>query len=151
MDPIPAVEREVGLDLARRAALIAPVVLAAAYVWRGIDGLLGAAIALALVAANFIAGALSLQWAGRRGPTALATVAVGGFLVRMAVVLGVIVLVQDTVDLACLLGVLVVSHVGLLIWETKHLSISLAAPGLKPTRSPGWSNFDGVSKPGKER
>jgi hypothetical protein len=51
----------------------------------------------------------------------------------------------------CLLGVLVVSHVGLLIWETKHLSISLAAPGLKPTRSPGWSNFDGVSKPGKER
>jgi hypothetical protein len=29
---------------------------------------------------------------------------------------------------------LVLSHLALLFWETKHLSISLAAPGLKPDR-----------------
>jgi hypothetical protein len=99
------------------------------------------------VAANFVAGALSLQWAGRRGPKALAVVAVAGFLVRMAVVLGVIVLVQHTVDEYWLLGVLVVTHVGLLIWETRHLSISLAAPGLKPAARQRWSNFDGHAAP----
>jgi hypothetical protein len=142
VDPIPAVERQVAVDLARRAALIAPAVLLVAFVVSGVDGLTGAALALVLVACNFLAGAYSLQWAGRRGPKALALVAVAGFLVRMAVVLGVIVLVQDVVDVAWLLGVLVVSHVGLLIWESRHLSLSLGAPGLKPTRT-AWANFDG--------
>jgi hypothetical protein len=146
VDPIPAVERQVAFDLARRAALVAPVVLGLAFVIGGVDALAGAAIALALVAANFVVGALSLQWAGRRGPQALAVVAVAGFLVRMALVLGMIVLVQDTVDEYWLLGVLVVSHVGLLIWETRHLSISLAAPGLKPAKH-RWSNFDGRPTP----
>lgn len=149
MDPIPAVEREVAFDLVKRAALVAPVVLLASYLVSGVDGLAGAAIALVLVAANFVVGALSLSWAGRRGPNALAVVAVGGFLVRMAVVLGVIVLVQDLVNVYWLLGVLVVTHTGLLIWETRHLSISLAAPGLKPARreKKRWSNFDGQATP----
>jgi hypothetical protein len=143
VDAIPAVEREVAVDLAKRAAMISPVVLLVAFLVSGVDGLAGAAVALVLVAANFLAGAFSLQWAGRRGPRALAIVAVGGFLVRMAVVLGVILLVQNTVDEVWLLGVLVVTHVGLLIWESRHLSISLAAPGLKPSRDKGWANFDG--------
>jgi hypothetical protein len=151
VDPIPAVEREVAVDLAKRAAMISPVVLLVAFLVSGVDGLAGAAVALVLVATNFLAGAFSLQWAGRRGPRALAIVAVGGFLVRMAVVLGVILLVQDAVDEVWLLGVLVVTHVGLLIWESRHLSISLAAPGLKPSREKGWANFDGrptVAPPG---
>ena len=95
MDPIPAVEREIGFDLVRRAALVAPVALVGAYVFRGVDGLAGAAVATALVAFNFLAGALTLQWAERRGPATLAVVAVGGFLVRMALVFGVIFLVRS--------------------------------------------------------
>jgi len=132
VDPIPAVERDIGFDLARRSALVAPVVLLAAYLWRGVDGLAGAAVALALVACNFLAGALSLAWAAKRGPVVLGAVAVGGFLVRMLVVVGVIVLVEPYVDLACLAIVLLVTHVGLLIWESRSMSISLAAPGLRP-------------------
>ncbi len=62
----------------------------------------------------------------------LGAVAVGGFLVRMLVVVGVIVLVKPYVDLACLAIVLLVTHVGLLIWESRSMSISLAAPGLRP-------------------
>ncbi len=146
MDPIPAVEREVAVDLAKRAAIISPVVLLVALVVSGVDGLAGAAIALVLVAGNFLVGAFSLQWAGRHGPTALAVTAVGGFLVRMAIVLGVIVAVQDVVNVYWLLGVLVVTHVGLLIWESRHLSISLAAPGLKASRDKGWANFNGVKE-----
>jgi hypothetical protein len=132
VDAIPPVEREIGFDLVRRAALIAPAVLIIAFVIAGVEGLAGAAIALALVALNFLAGAFSLQWAEKRGAATLAAVAVGGFLVRMSVVLGVILLVRDTVNMACLLTVLLVSHVGLLAWESKSLSISLAAPGLRP-------------------
>jgi hypothetical protein len=92
----------------------------------------GAAVALALVTCNFLAGALSLSWASKRSPAVLGAVALGGFLVRMLVVLGVIVLVEPYVDMACLVIVLLVSHVGLLIWESRSLSISLAAPGLRP-------------------
>jgi hypothetical protein len=148
VDPIPAVEREVGFDLAKRAALVAPVVLLVAFLVSGVEGLAGAALALVLVAANFLIGALSLSWAGRRGPNALAAVAVGGFLVRMAVILGVIVATQHVVNVYWLVGVLAVAHVGLLIWETRHLSISLAAPGLKPERAKKhWSNFDGQATP----
>jgi hypothetical protein len=132
VDPIPTVERDIGLDLARRAALVAPAVLVLAYVWRGVDGLAGAAVALGLVACNFLAGALTLAWASKRGPAVLGAVAVGGFLVRMLVVVGVIVLVEPYVDLACLAIVLLVTHLGLLVWETRSLSISLAAPGLRP-------------------
>src|SRR5262245_15674516 len=62
VDPIPAVERNIAFDLARRAALVSPVVLLVAFLVAGTEGLLGAAIALAVVAANFLAGALSLAW-----------------------------------------------------------------------------------------
>lgn len=132
MDPIPAVERDIGLDLVKRAALVSPAVLLVAYLWRGFDGLGGAAIALALVALNFFAGAMSLSWATKRGPNVLGSVALGGFIVRMALVVGVILLVKPYVDFACLATVLLVAHLGLLAWETKSLSISLAAPGLRP-------------------
>ena len=40
------------------------------------------------------------------------------------------------IDLPVLGFALVLTHLALLFWETKHLSISLAAPGLKPA-APG--------------
>ncbi|HEY7106571.1 MAG TPA: hypothetical protein VH986_09225 [Acidimicrobiia bacterium] len=134
MDPIPAVERDIGFDLARRAALVAPAVLLVAFLVAGTEGLAGAAIALAVVAGNFVAGALSLAWATKRGPGVLGAVALGGFVVRMAVVVGVLVLVKSSsaVDFAIFAVVLLASHLGLLAWETRSLSITLAAPGLRP-------------------
>jgi hypothetical protein len=134
VDPIPAVERDIGFDLARRAALVAPAVLLVAFLVAGTEGLAGAAIALAVVAGNFVAGALSLAWATKRGPGVLGAVALGGFVVRMAVVVGVLVLVKSSsaVDFAIFAVVLLASHLGLLAWETRSLSITLAAPGLRP-------------------
>ena len=134
MDPIPAVEREIGFDLARRAAIVSPAVLLAGFLVAGTEGLAGAAIALAVVACNFVAGALSLAWATRRGPGVLGAVALGGFVVRMAVVVVVLLLVQNSsaVNFAVFAVVLLASHLGLLAWETRSLSITLAAPGLRP-------------------
>jgi hypothetical protein len=134
LDPIPAVERQVAGDLARRALIVTPLVLGAAALWRGGDGAAGAAISLALVACNFYAGALSLGWAARRSPAVLASVALGGFLVRMGFVLAVVLLAKPHVDSATLGLTLVLSHIGLLFWETRSLSLSLAAPALRPSR-----------------
>ena len=60
--------------------------------------------------------------------------ALGGFVVRLALLTAVVILVKDQpwVDLVALCLTLVVTHLGLLIWETRHVSASLAFPALKP-------------------
>ncbi len=141
MDPIPAVERAVGVDLVKHAALVAPGVLLAAGVLRGLDGIAGAGVGLGLVTLNFLAGALSLGWATRRGESVLMGVALGGFLVRMIAIAGVVALVKDRVDFASLAVTLLATHLGLLVWETQRVSISLAAPGLKPSAAPKGRNL----------
>jgi hypothetical protein len=54
----------------------------------------------------------------------------------MAVVVVALVLLrhQGWIDLPTLGLVIVGTHLGLLLWEMKYLSLSLAAPGLRPTR-----------------
>ncbi len=130
----PAVERDLALDMARRAVPAAPVLVAlAALVWGG-DGAWSALMAIALVLANLVAAALMLGWAARVSPTALMATALGGFLARMLVVCAAIVLVRDEpwIDLTALGVLVLVTHLGLLFWETRHVSASLAYPGLRP-------------------
>ena len=77
-------------ELVRRALPFAPVgfVLAG-----GLGALLGgwssawsAAIGASVVGANFVAGALSVAWAARISPALVAAVALGGFFLRMTVI-----------------------------------------------------------------
>jgi hypothetical protein len=67
--------------------------------------------------------------------------ALGGFALRLFLLAAVVWLVKDQawVDITALGITLIVTHLGLLIWETRHVSASLAYPGLKPTpsKSPG--------------
>jgi hypothetical protein len=62
-------------------------------------------------------------------------VALFGFLIRMAAVAGAVLLVQHQAWVRpTLLGLtLVITHLGLLAWETRYVSATLAYPGLKPT------------------
>jgi hypothetical protein len=55
----------------------------------------------------------------------------------MALVVTALALVkgQPWVATAPLAITIVVTHLGLLFWETRHVSASLAYPGLKPRRS----------------
>ncbi len=48
-----------------------------------------AAIGIAVVLANFVAHGASLAWAARRSLTALAAVAMGGFIVRLGAIVAV--------------------------------------------------------------
>jgi hypothetical protein len=136
---VPLVEREVALDIVRRGLLVAPVVVLAAGLLRGWDGAASAAIALGIVLVNFLAAAAIMTRAAKSGPTAIGAAALGGYILRLAVILVALVLLrhQPWIDLPTLGFVIVGTHLGLLVWEMKYVSLTLAAPGLKPARPSG--------------
>lgn len=130
----PAVERELALDMVRRGLWVAPVlVLLGALGWGG-DGAWSTLLAIGVVLANLTLSALSLSWAARISPAALAAAAFGGSVIRMGVVVAVIAVVRDEpwVDLTALAVGVLVTHLGLLFWELRYVSASLAYPGLRP-------------------
>ena len=130
----PAVERELAFDMARRGLWVAPAIVAlAALVWGG-DGAWSALVAVAVVLVNLALAAISLSWAARRSLTLLMAVAMGGFLVRMGLVTAVMLAVrgQPWIDLVALGVTVLVTHLGLLFWELRYVSASLAYPALKP-------------------
>lgn len=136
---IPAVEREVVLDMVRRAAPALPAVIAVAGLWRGADGAFSAAFAVALVVGNFLLAAAILGWAARISPIVMGTAAMGGFVGRLVVVTVAFLLVKDQswVDVPVFGFTLILTHLGLLIWEARHISASLAFPGVRPVRDSG--------------
>jgi uncharacterized membrane protein len=128
-------EERLAVDIARRALPLAPVVvLVAGLIW-GADGAWSALIAVVIVVCNLVFAALGLAWAARRSPAAVMAVAMGGFIVRMAVVVTIVALIQDEpwVDLTALAVTILVTQLGLLAWESRYVSASLAYPSLKPS------------------
>ena len=134
----PLVEREVALDIVKHGFMVAPLVLLIAAV-RGWDGVASAAIALGIVLVNFLAAAAIMTRAAKSGPTAIGAAALGGYVLRLAVIVVALVLLrhQPWIDLPTLGIVIVGTHLGLLVWEMKYVSLTLAAPGLKPARPSG--------------
>lgn len=131
----PAPEADVAKDLARRAVPLIPVVLLFGLVW-GIDGAMSAGFGLALVIFNFLLAAALIGQAAKISLTVLMVAVMGGYLARLVVIFGAVLLVKDAswMELWPMSLTLVLSHVGLLWWETRYVSASLAYPGLKPAR-----------------
>lgn len=129
-----APEAEVARDLVRKVGWVAPAFVVFGFAFWGVDGALSALFALGLVAANFAASAALITWGARISPSALLITVLGGYPLRMGVVVGAIFLVKDAawVEMTPLAITLLATHVGLLFWETRHVSMSLAFPGLKP-------------------
>lgn len=133
-----APEYELVGDLLRKALPVAPVAMVVAGILAGLDGALSAAVGIALVAGNLLLAAASLVWAGRIGLAVLMGVALGGYVVRIGLLFSIVWLLQDLswVHLPSLGLTLVVTHLGLLFWELRYVSASLAHPGLKPSTAP---------------
>jgi ATP synthase I chain len=133
-DTGPAVEREVALDMVRRALPAAPVLVGAAAIPWGLDGALSAAFAMVVVVVNFLLAAWVLAAASRISYGLLMGAALFGYLVRIALIGLVVWAVKDLwwVEPLPLGLTLVVTHLGLLLWELRYVSASLAFPGLKP-------------------
>jgi hypothetical protein len=131
-----APEPLIARDLVRRAVPVAPALLLACGAIWGVDGVLSAAFGIVLVLLNFVIAAALLAWAARISLTMLMAVSLGGFLLRMGVIVAAVLLVKDMawVSLPALCATILVTHLGLLLWETRFVSASLAFPALKPQR-----------------
>lgn len=130
----PAVERDLARDLARRGVWIVPAVLAFGAIGWGVHGALSAGFALALVLVNFAMAAALLSWSARISLALMMGAALGGYLLRLALIGGAVLLVvhQPWVEVWPLGLTLVIAHLGLLLWELRYVSATLAFPGLKP-------------------
>ena len=131
----PPVERELVIDIAKKAMFVAPAVIAGGAIVRGGAGAASAGFAVAVVVFNLVVSGVTLSWAARTSLNLLMIAALGGFLLRMGLLVAVISAVrhQSWVDLPTLAITLLVTQLGLLFWETKYVSATLAYPGLKPT------------------
>jgi hypothetical protein len=131
----PAPEPVLVRDMAKRGVLFAPAIVAAGAIGWGAAGAASAAYALGLVLVNFLVAAWMLSTAARISYGLLMGAALFGFLLRLGLVSAAVLLVQDAgwVEPVPLGLTLVVAHLGLLFWELRYVSISLAHPGLKPT------------------
>jgi hypothetical protein len=130
------VERELARDMIVRALPALPIVVVVAWLARGADAAISASFAIGLVLANLVLSAVLLGWAARVSPVALMGTALGGFIVRMVLVGLALYAVNDRdwVDLPVLAVTVLVTHLGMLFWETRYVSASLAFPALKPER-----------------
>ncbi len=131
---IEKIEREIAVDLAKKAAIVTPLVVLGLGIWRGPDAALGAFLALALIVVNFLASAAILGWTAKHAPHALAGVAMLSFLGRLVIItiIGAGIKQLDIVDFPVFAITLVVSYLALLFWEMRSISLTLAHPGLKP-------------------
>lgn len=129
-----APETAVARDLARRAVPVAPVLVGLSAVVWGIDGALSSAYAIALVVVNFLVAAALMAWAVRISLSALMATVLAGYILRLGAICLAVLAVRDAgwVELLPLGLTLVATHLGLLVWETRRVSLSLAFPGLKP-------------------
>jgi len=131
----PPVERELVFDIAKRGLVVAPAIIAIAAVARGGAGAASAGVAVAIVLLNLALSGAILSWAARTSLNLLMIAALGGFLLRMGLVVVVIAAIRHEpwVDLPTLAVTLLLTQLGLLFWETKYVSATLAYPGLKPS------------------
>lgn len=130
----PSPETQLVGDMLTRALPVLPAILAVGLIGWGVDGALSAAYAVAIVAANFVLAAVVLARTARISLGLMMGAALFGYIVRLGLVFAAVLVVKDQgwVDLVPLGLTLIVAHLGLLVWETRYVSASLAFPTLKP-------------------
>jgi hypothetical protein len=125
---------DVARDLAKRGAMILPVVVGVVALVSNIETAVSVGYAMAIILVNFLLSAYLLVWAARISLGLVASVALGGYVMRLALVFMAVWLVKDTAWVRMIpLGItIIVTHLGLLTWELRYVSATFAHPGLKP-------------------
>ena len=129
-------QAEIVADMAKRGLWVSPLLVLAGAIGWGAHGAFSVLLALAIVLVNFAASAAVVRKINDLPQSFIQMFVLGGFLVRMVFVLGAITVAGHISWVSKVpLGVaIIVTHLGLLFWETRHISASLAYPGLKPRR-----------------
>jgi hypothetical protein len=131
----PAPVMEVAKDLVRRLTLTAPIFIAMGAVFWQTQGAASVAYGLAIVMVNFLLAASLLAWAGRISFAAMGGAAMFGFLIRLGLIFIAVLVVKDAswIEMLPLGLTLIIAHLGILFWEMRYISGTLAHPGLKPS------------------
>lgn len=130
------VEIQISTDIAKRGLMVAPVLVGiCALIW-GADGAWSSLFAIGLVLVNFAVSAMLIAYTAKISLALMMGATLFGYLVRLGLLLLAIVLVRDAgwISIPALGATIIVTHLGLLIWELKYVAISLAHSGLKPAR-----------------
>jgi hypothetical protein len=138
-DAAVAYERDIAFDLLRRGLVVAPFAVALGGLLAGWAGAVGVALGLAVVLFNYLVAGAAQSWAATTGsPGMLGGTVLASLIFRFVVVIGSLMALRNAtfLDLTSFGIALVASHLGLLVWEAKSVSMSLAFPGLKPRPNP---------------
>jgi hypothetical protein len=127
----------VSRDIAKRGLMVAPVLVGLCGAIWGMAGVWSSLFGIAIVIVNFLLSATLLAFAARISLGLMMGVALFGYLIRLGLIFLAVWVVHDTswISLPALGTTIIVTHLGLLVWEMRFLAISLANPGLKPARS----------------
>ena len=133
----PAPEVSVTKDMVKRGLVVAPLLIAVCgFIW-GLHGAYSSAYGVAIVLINFALAAGTVAMTARISIGLMMGAVLFGYLVRLGLIFLAVLLVKDAgwISLPALGATIIVTHLGLLVWEMKYVAISLAHPGLKPVRS----------------
>lgn len=130
----PSPAAEVARDMFRRGLPVVPVGMLIGALFAGFDGAASVGYGMAIVLVNLLLSAAMLGWAARISFAMVASAALGGYVVRLGLVFAAVWLVKDQSWIALIpLGLTIIAtHLGLLVWELRYVSASMAFPGLKP-------------------
>lgn len=127
------VEVKLSRDIIKRGLWVAPALVAIAYLIWGGDGASSAAFAIGLVLVNFALSAILISYTAKISLGLMMGATLFGYLLRLGLIMLAVLLVRDAdwISLPALGATIIVTHLGLLIWELKYVAISLAHSGLK--------------------
>ena len=133
-DTGPAPEAAIVRDIIKRGMFVAPIMIGlSALIW-GVNGGWSSAYGLAIVLGNFAVAAWMVSYTAKISYALMMGATLFGYIFRLAVIAAAVFLVRNAswTELVPLCMTIVISHVGLLFWELRYVSLSLAFPGLKP-------------------
>ena len=133
-DTGPAPEAAIVLDIIKHGMYVAPLMIGlSALIW-GVNGGWSSAYGLVIVLGNFAVAAWMVSYTAKISYALMMGATLFGYIFRLAVIAAAVFLVRNAswTELVPLCMTIVISHVGLLFWELRYVSLSLAFPGLKP-------------------
>ena len=140
-DTGPAPEAALARDIIKRGLIVAPILIGVCAIVWGANGAYSCAYAFAIVFCNFGLAAALVAYAARISYAFMMASMLFGYLLRLALVAVAVFVVRNLtwVELLPLGLTIIFAHLGLLFWELRYVSLSLAFPGLKPKTSKSTS------------
>lgn len=135
-DTGPAPEAALVRDIIKRGLIASPILLAVSAAFWGSNGAYSCAYALTIVFGNFALAAALVAYTARISYALMMASMMFGYLLRLALVAVAVFVVRNFgwVELIPLGLTIILAHLGLLFWELRYVSLSLAYPGLKPKK-----------------